>query len=65
VEDAAPPGLNRVSAEAQTAIPPAIEIAGLFAMISMSHPMRDLSDDQWVVLDTLIAKPKRRIDGRG
>lgn len=24
--------------------------------------MRDLSDDQWEVLDTLIPKPKRRID---
>jgi len=27
--------------------------------------MRDLRDDQWEVLDTLIPKPKRRIDGRG
>ena len=27
--------------------------------------MRDLSDDQWEVLDTLIPEPKRRIDGRG
>jgi transposase len=27
--------------------------------------MRDLGDDQWAVLDTLIPKPKRRIHGRG
>jgi hypothetical protein len=27
--------------------------------------MRDLGDDPWEVLDTLIPKPKRRIDGRG
>jgi hypothetical protein len=27
--------------------------------------MRDLSDDQGEVLDTLIPEPKRRIDGRG
>jgi len=31
----------------------------------MSHSMRDLSDDQWEVLDTFIPKPKRRVDGRG
>jgi hypothetical protein len=27
--------------------------------------MRDVSDDQWEVLDTLIPKPNRRSDGRG
>ena len=31
----------------------------------MGHTARDLSDDQWKVLDPLISKPKRRNDGRG
>ena len=31
----------------------------------MGHTARDLSDDQWKVLDPLIPKPKRRNDGRG
>jgi transposase len=31
----------------------------------MRHTARDLSDDQWKVLDRLIPKPKRRNDGRG
>jgi len=31
----------------------------------MRHTARDLSDDQWKVLNRLIPKPKRRSDGRG
>jgi transposase len=31
----------------------------------MHHTARDLSDDQWRVLDPLIPEPKRRNDGRG
>ena len=31
----------------------------------MRHTARDLSDDQWEVLDRLIPEPKRRSDGRG
>ena len=31
----------------------------------MRHIARDLSDDQWKVLDPLIPTPKRRNDGRG
>jgi hypothetical protein len=31
----------------------------------MRHTVRDLSDDQWKVLNRLIPKPKRRSDGRG
>jgi hypothetical protein len=31
----------------------------------MRHTAKDLSDDQWKVLDRLIRKPKRRNDGRG
>src|SRR5438309_1895538 len=31
----------------------------------MHHTARDLSDDQWKVLNRLIPKPKRRSDGRG
>ena len=31
----------------------------------MGHTARDLSDDQWKVLDPSIPKPKRRNDGRG
>jgi transposase len=31
----------------------------------MRHNARDLSDNQWKVLDALIPTPKRRNDGRG
>src|SRR5439155_18089885 len=31
----------------------------------MRHTARDLTDDQWKILDPLIPKPKRRKDGRG
>src|SRR5947209_20218469 len=31
----------------------------------MRHTARDLSDDQWKVLNRLIPKPKQRSDGRG
>src|SRR5438094_5579612 len=31
----------------------------------MRHTVRDLSDDDWKVLDPLIPKPKHRNDGRG
>jgi transposase len=31
----------------------------------MRHTARDLSDEQWKVLNRLIPKPKRRSDGRG
>jgi transposase len=31
----------------------------------MRHTARDLSDDQWKVLNRLIPKPKRWSDGRG
>ena len=31
----------------------------------MRHTARDLSGDQWKVLDRLIPKPKQRSDGRG